>query len=736
MAEKGANDENDEKTPTTGHGQEDMDDSTTRLTAQDDEDDSKGGKEEEAEEDVEENLEDSNEANEKTEAEEERGGTPHDVDMLCAQNRIEEQTFSAPQPTLAHSIAVSLPLSLPVPTPVGANREEEMDVIILITGYTDKIKAMFEAANSFVHEATLRFSEKGMQMTSSDHMEAVLVSLHLLAKKIVENGGSYVYRMQGSYYDVGIDLKNLTSILKTMQVEDTIEFRVDAIDKGYITMIESNSKTCKFARHKLRTIKDSELVNSVFDELGDIQYTHNAVMDTCMFYDMMKKLDNAGGPAVRFYCDGRRMVFMAEGDWMETTYQISFSQSEKGGGVGGEKGVVNAPIANEAVPDTLPPAITLGEQAEETWPIDAEYPREVLKKIAKAKTVNRKIAFHLSRFFQGLTLSYVTFLGKLTFIIANRTKKTITKDIRDLLPPENAADMTLRLEVDSEAANKVCEEHIGLVGTKSSDASKENGTTKRRNAKRKSMRSEFGEKEEENEGENELNDRKMRRKKVSTNTVEHRMRTTEEDPLEVKTRVANSTASYMSSESKQTDPIVREHAIAVSTYHRQHSHHHSHYHTRKRYGKEEEEKIKIKNRQCPQSVLDVSTTTVPLLSNISDPLPVEISPSVAGTVVPSMKKKRNYKRLQNRLWRDDDFLLGGFRGRKVVGQTSGEEERKERQGREEDGGQRRAPDLSLSSSDETDKDEKCSSPKIKKSHKKHISGASIQSGDKMDVKIQ
>jgi hypothetical protein len=306
---------------------------------------------------------------------------------------------------------------------------------------------MFESASWFVHEVNLQFSPAGLEMLRADNTDVLFVGLHFPVERILETGGIYDYDTDQPRVNVGVNLKMISAMLKRTSVDDTIGFVVDADEPGFIKIIEANTRTTKYSLNKLRTIHISD--TDQYNDLNNVKYTSSIVMESTMFADIIKKLDIVDSDSIRVWCDGKRLVFSSRSSFVESTLQVELSEDSSmpvtskapdGVLVAAVKSVepgINPAEHSTVIPqcppgDKITPAgiITNGAAAEDgqtvRWPLDEEYPKDFLVRIAKAKNASRKITMHLSKFFSALTMSYDTYIGSLRFILAPKKKKMVT----------------------------------------------------------------------------------------------------------------------------------------------------------------------------------------------------------------------------------------------------------------------------------------------------------------------
>lgn len=323
--------------------------------------------------------------------------------------------------------------------------------------HSDKIKAMFESADVFVQEVKLRFTENGLYFISNDNIGIVLIALYLPSSFIRETGGKYIYNTKMPCVDIGLNLKYLADLLKRTGQDDTIGFHVDVMDDENITIIEANAKTKKYSEHKLRQITVADTVD--YEELNKVTYETSILMDSTMFNDNIKKLNIIKSETVRLWCDGERLIMMSKGAFAETKIQIVCKKSDP---------TPQSSTQYEVEPNQIP-QVSTGTTADESssqnqmgmmgnatsdlsdvnqnlqmgqtikWPMDQEYPKEYLTKIAKAKSVSRKIALLLSKRCPALTLVYDTFIGSIRYILA--PFHSTLGDIKLSLPPLNAHEI-------------------------------------------------------------------------------------------------------------------------------------------------------------------------------------------------------------------------------------------------------------------------------------------------------
>jgi proliferating cell nuclear antigen PCNA len=266
------------------------------------------------------------------------------------------------------------------------------------TDQVDRLKAALESLRDFVHECSLRFNPAGMEIIGHDRANVIAISYVLPASRFKETGGSYECP---STVEVGIKTKLMATCLKCSTIGDVVSLGIEPDTPGRIVVICRN--VSKVSRWEIVTpilSDDEERITS-----QGLEFSGSITLPTNLFHEMVRDLTTADVDTVRLYCDGARLLMIADGPMTKMTFEL-----HSGDHRGNTKFEEGKDIA----------------AGRAKWPVDELYPLIFLQKIAKAKNICNRITIHLRPNFPAAFV-YDSSIGILTYLVAPRVDADIPK---------------------------------------------------------------------------------------------------------------------------------------------------------------------------------------------------------------------------------------------------------------------------------------------------------------------
>lgn len=170
------------------------------------------------------------------------------------------------------------------------------------TVQANAIKTLFEALKDIIDDVTININNEGLQVFTMDHNNCCVVHLNLLKNKFEE------YFLE-SPINIGLNMKNLFLLLKTVGNHDVITFAITKSSQNKLTIvIENKDKQMKdVSRLNLLDLDEDELI------IPDIAFDRIVKISTSDFQKICKDVSNIAD-TVSFKSDKKSFIIEVEGD--------------------------------------------------------------------------------------------------------------------------------------------------------------------------------------------------------------------------------------------------------------------------------------------------------------------------------------------------------------------------------------------------------------------------------------
>ena len=184
-------------------------------------------------------------------------------------------------------------------------------------------------------------------------------------------------------------------------------------------------------------IEDDAVSGVVIETLG---YNSKIVMSSHLFHDMMRDLAKTylceykpDDKAVRVCCDGNRLVLVANGKLISSSFEVRRESSPM---------PQNAQIKGN---------FSYEPNTKDRWPVCERFAMSHLQKVAKAKNISSEITILMQPNYP-IVFSYKSAIGVMSYIISPKDDdEWLANPELRVLPPESIEISGLNIQSDSEA---------------------------------------------------------------------------------------------------------------------------------------------------------------------------------------------------------------------------------------------------------------------------------------------
>ena len=178
-----------------------------------------------------------------------------------------------------------------------------MKILDIKTVQTNAMKQLFEALKDILTDANIEFSESGVKMVAMDSTKTVLVHLKLQSDKF----DTFFCKKKTI---AGTSMPNLYKILKTINNDDTLTFRMDESDMNKISIILENGEKNKVTEYELNLMDLNEEEISVPPQEFDSIIT----MPSTEFQKICRDMSNLSDE-IEIKSIGSQLIFSCKGDF-------------------------------------------------------------------------------------------------------------------------------------------------------------------------------------------------------------------------------------------------------------------------------------------------------------------------------------------------------------------------------------------------------------------------------------
>lgn len=208
---------------------------------------------------------------------------------------------------------------------------------------------------------------------------------------------------------VGMDTKMVSKCLSNVACGDLVSFGVDTVrDPEFMSIVCQGNASGRSNFARVVMPDDNGETPAPFDSTFLAAYNGEITVSSMLFHDTMRDLCKSDWDVVRVYCDGERLVFVADGNQLKSSSEM-------------RRGSEARHFRYEPKPG-------------DSWPVAEAYPISYFQKVAKAKGVAPNVSI-LLRAGYPIVFRYRTSIGTLGFFVSPQERDEDEDPALSRMPP-------------------------------------------------------------------------------------------------------------------------------------------------------------------------------------------------------------------------------------------------------------------------------------------------------------
>ncbi len=208
------------------------------------------------------------------------------------------------------------------------NGHKKISIVVLSTNQGEKFKIAHEPIKALGRQALMFFTEKGLEVLSTDHARCILTRYIIQGENIRRLGGKYEFYNRQTSEDghplpipIAVDTTTMSQCLKYVGNGDTwtLMWTEEVPNKLTMTCVHGQTGRKKW---DLNTINPND-INPEYSLLDRSIYSACIMFRSSEFHQTIRDLSTSETLLVMISCDGKRLVFTSEGMLLKTQYEIT-----------------------------------------------------------------------------------------------------------------------------------------------------------------------------------------------------------------------------------------------------------------------------------------------------------------------------------------------------------------------------------------------------------------------------